>query len=96
MKITSQAQDTIRWLIAILVHKFIPMPQAIKIPDAKAALDKEWKKLETIPAWQLDKVKSKKEDILEAQKSQKESPLCYIDGLMSSKEFGVKATISEV
>ena len=29
----------------ILVHKFIPMPQAMKIPDAKAAVDKEWKKL---------------------------------------------------
>ena len=33
-----------------LVHKFISMPQAMKIPDAKAAVDKEWKKLETIPA----------------------------------------------
>ena len=28
----------------ILVHKFIPMPQAIKIPAAKAAYDKEWEK----------------------------------------------------
>ena len=27
-----------------LVHKFIPMPQVMKIPDAKAAVDKEWKK----------------------------------------------------
>ena len=26
-----------------LVHKFIPMPQAVKIPAAKAAVDKEWK-----------------------------------------------------
>ena len=26
-----------------LVHKFIPMPQAIKIPAGKAAVDKEWK-----------------------------------------------------
>ena len=34
-----------------LVHKFIPMPQAMKILDAKTAVDKEWKKLETIPAW---------------------------------------------
>ena len=34
-----------------LVHKFIPMPQAMKILDAKAAVDKEWKKLEAIPAW---------------------------------------------
>ena len=25
-----------------LVHKFIPMPQASKIPDAKAAVEKEW------------------------------------------------------
>ena len=33
-----------------LVHKFIPMPQAMKIPHAKAAVDKEWEKLETIPA----------------------------------------------
>ena len=28
-----------------LVHKFIPMPQAMKIPAAKAAVDKEWENL---------------------------------------------------
>ena len=38
-----------------LVHKFIPMPQAMKIPAAKAAVDKEWEKLEKIPAWKPDK-----------------------------------------
>ena len=27
-----------------LVHKFIPMPQAMKIPATKAAVDKEWEK----------------------------------------------------
>ena len=26
-----------------LVRKFMPMPQAMKIPDAKAAVEKEWK-----------------------------------------------------
>ena len=31
-----------------LVHKFIPMPQAMKIPAAKAAVDKELEKLEKI------------------------------------------------
>ena len=31
-----------------LVHKFIPLPQAMKIPDAEAAMDKERKKLGTI------------------------------------------------
>ena len=54
-----------------LVHKFSPMPLAMKIPDAKAAVDKEWKKLETIPAWQLEKVNSKKDVILEAQRDKK-------------------------
>ena len=49
-----------------LLHKFIPMPQAMKIPDAEAAVVKALRKLETIPAWDLRKVKSKKEVILEA------------------------------
>ena len=31
-----------------LVHKFIPMPQAMKIPAAKAAVDEECEKLEKI------------------------------------------------
>ena len=50
-----------------LVHKFIPMPQAMKIPAAKAAVDKEWEKLEKISAWNLTKVKSKKTVIDEAR-----------------------------
>ena len=45
------------------------MPQAMKIPDAKATMDKEWKKLETIPAWDVKEVKSKKEVLKEAQKN---------------------------
>ena len=52
-----------------LVHKFIPMPQAMKIPEAKAAVDKEWEKLEKISAWNLTKVRSKKEVIDEARTS---------------------------
>ena len=42
-----------------LVHKCIPMHQAMKIPAAKAAVDKEWEKLENISAWNLTKVRSK-------------------------------------
>ena len=43
-----------------LVHKFIPMPQAMKVPAAKTAVDKECEKLEKIPAWDLTTVRSKK------------------------------------
>ena len=52
-----------------LVHTFIPMPQAMKKPAAKAAVDKEWEKLEKIPAWDLTKVRSKSEVIDEARTS---------------------------
>ena len=50
-----------------LVHNFIPMPQAMKSPAAKAAVDKEWEKLEKISAWDLTKVRSKSEVIDEAR-----------------------------
>ena len=50
-----------------LVHKFIPMPQAMKIPAAKAAVDKEREKLEKIPAWNMTKVRSKSEVIDETR-----------------------------
>ena len=52
-----------------VVHKFIPMPQALKIPAAKEAVDKEWEKLEKVSAWNLTKVRSKKEVIEEARTS---------------------------
>ena len=50
-----------------LVHKFIPMPQTMKISAAKAVADKEWEKLEKIPAWDLTKVRGKSEVIDEAR-----------------------------
>ena len=50
-----------------LVQTSIPMPQAMKIPAAKAAVDKEWDKLEKISAWSLTKVRSKSVVIDEAR-----------------------------
>ena len=47
----------------------IPLPRATKIPGAKAALDRQWEKLEKISAWNLTKVRSKKEVIDEARTS---------------------------
>ena len=43
-----------------LVHKFILMPHAMKIPDANAAVEKEWENLDKIPAWQLTEVRKMK------------------------------------
>ena len=74
-----------------VVHKFMSMPQAMKIRGAKAAVDKEWKKIDTIPVWQMEKIKSKiKRDYSRSTKRQKESPLCYIDGHVSPRKTRTK------
>ena len=62
----------------------------MKIPDAKAAVDKEWKKVETFLAWQWGKVKRKKEVVLEAQKKDKRIPLycthkCHLNAKLEPK-----------
>ena len=53
--------------ITSLVYKFTPMPQAMKIPAAKAAVDKEWRKLKNISAWNLAKVRNESDMIHEAR-----------------------------
>ena len=45
------------------------MPQAMKTPAAKAAVDKEWEKLEKILAWDITKDRHKSEVIDEARTS---------------------------
>ena len=47
--------------------QIIPLPQAMMIPATKSAADKEWEKLEKIPAWDKTKVRSKSEVIDEAR-----------------------------
>ena len=69
-----------------LVHKFIPMPQVVKIPAPKAAVDKEWEKLEKISAWNLTKVKSKKEVIDEARTAGVTVHFASFNGHMSSEK----------
>ena len=51
-----------------MVRLPIPIPEAKKIPEAKAAVDKDGGKLENLPAWQESKVRNKQEEIKEAQK----------------------------
>ena len=57
-----------------LVHKFISMDRAMRIPDAKAAVDKEWEKLEKLPAWQMTRVRSKNRSHSSSTKIAKNSP----------------------
>ena len=50
-----------------LVHKFIPMPQALKNTRCEGCSAKRIGKLKKIPAWQLTEVRNKKEVIEEAR-----------------------------
>ena len=44
-----------------MVHKPIPLPRAMNIPKAKAALDKERTKWQLLPAWDESKVTTVKQ-----------------------------------
>ena len=45
----------------LIRQEFVIMPQAMKIPDATAAVDKESATLSKLLAWQMTKVRSKRE-----------------------------------
>ena len=67
MKTILQEKVKIHYSTITWFTNLFPMPQAMKIPAAKAAVDKEWEKLEKISAWNLTKVRSKKQVIEEAR-----------------------------
>ena len=67
MKTTLQEKEVMHCIITILVYKFIPTPQAMKMSAAKPAVDKEWRKLKNISAWNLAKVRNKSDMIDEAR-----------------------------
>ena len=79
-----------------LVHQFIAVPQAMRIRDARVALDCEWQKLETIPAWKLEKVKSKKEVILEAQRDKKRVHFATLMDLCHQKNAELEPNIFKI
>ena len=57
-----------------LVHDFTPMLQAMKIPDAKTAVNKEWKKLEKVAALVNDQSKEQNEGHPGSTKRSNNSP----------------------
>ena len=69
------------------------MSQAMKIPAAKAAVDNEWEKFEKISAWNLTKVRSKKQVIDEARTSGAKVHFASLMDIchLKNAEFGGKA-----
>ena len=67
MKTILQEKETIHYSIIISFTNLFLCLKPRKFSAAKAAVDKEWEKLEKISAWNLTKVRSKKEVIDEAR-----------------------------
>ena len=70
MKIVFLEKERIQRVITIWCTHIFLMPQAMKIP-VKAAVDKDWEKLDKILAWQLTRVRNKKRVNAEATKEGK-------------------------
>ena len=73
----------------IPVHKFITMPQAMKITDAKAAVDKDDKDSKHCQHRKWSKVKSKRRGHPRGTERAENSPFCFADGHLSSQECEV-------
>ena len=54
-----------------LVHTPVPIKEAMKIPEGKEAVDKEWNSLADRKAWLLGTVKPRKKVIEEAKRAKK-------------------------
>ena len=67
-----------------LVHKFIPMPQAMKIPDAKKSCSGQgMEKARDNPSMATGENQEREKGFLEARRDKTVNPLCYTDGHMS-------------
>ena len=84
MKITSQAKEKIRWHITIWCTQVYSYASSDEHSRSWSSSGQGMEEARTIPAWQLDKVKSKKEVILEAPRD-KRSRFRYADVHLSSQ-----------
>ena len=82
------------WKHYNLVHKFIPLPQAMKIPG-KGLSGQRLEEARNSSSMAAGDGQEQKRSYSGGSKRQRESPLCYIDGLMSSLKSGVRTKISE-
>ena len=67
-----------------MVHT--PVTNWKKIPEAAAALEKEWQKLEKLPAWDPKQVREKSEVKAESDKSGLPVHFCRRDGPLLSQQ----------
>ena len=74
-----------------------PMPQAMKIPDAQAAVDKECEKLPNFASMANDQGQEQKRGHQRGTERREDSSVCYANGhLPSQKKIGVETKIPKI
>ena len=94
-KTTLQAKDILRWPITIWFTNLLLCHKRWKFSHAQAAVEKELKKLETIPARQLEKVKSEKKRILEAQRDKRKGHFATLMDICHLKNAELEPTLQK-
>ena len=89
MKIALQEMDFFFDTLPFDAQVYPRCHKAMKIPDAKVAVEKKWKKIQTIPAWQLDKVKCKKSRLFWKHKETKQVFFATLMDMCRFKKCGV-------
>ena len=79
-----------------LVHKFISMPQALKIPDAKSCGGSRIGDARKVASLESDPSKEQKRGHPGSSKRPNNSPFCYADGHLSSQKYGVRTEVSKI
>ena len=77
-----------------LVHKFIPMPKAMKIPAAKAAVDNEWEKIGEHFGVKPDESQKQERGDRRSKDEGCKSSFCITDGLDLGGQSQVEAIVA--
>ena len=96
MKTTLQERESFQWTTAIWCTNLFLCFKAMKIPDAKAAAEKEWEKTRNNTRVAADESQKQKWGDHWSKEWGQNSTHCVVNGSPSSQEFGVGATVSKI
>ena len=65
-----------------MIHQEIPLDKALRIPDARKAVNKEWDKLDDIKAWDFSSVESKWKVRKKSKRCKDSYPLWHCQGAL--------------
>ena len=78
-----------------LVHAPVSTREAMKIPEANTAAEKERNKFRSRPAWKVREVKPKAEVVRYARQQSGSRPCCVLHGPVSREARGARQALQE-